>query len=189
MTSLLKAREIIVNGSMWKVGNGEHIKTWGDKWVPHAGYNLIHNGEEYADLQDLFFVRGIIDPEAKTWGIHKVSTIFNEGERKLIMQIPLCGLNNPDSLTLPFECNGEYSVRSSYNFFLEGRTNHASSSGGPHFVHWKKVTPIWLASDLSYRADAYHYSTAMEWFSNIFVTLNSDIFDIAFPLIYAIYMD
>ena len=38
--SFLKAREVIQEGSGWRVGNGQAIKVWNDKWILPCGDNL-----------------------------------------------------------------------------------------------------------------------------------------------------
>ncbi|KAF5458866.1 hypothetical protein F2P56_022864 [Juglans regia] len=39
--SIMDAREILKRGTRWRVGNGETIKVWKDKWVPNLPYAKI----------------------------------------------------------------------------------------------------------------------------------------------------
>jgi hypothetical protein len=32
--SIFKARDVLTGGLLWRVGNGESINIWGDKWLP-----------------------------------------------------------------------------------------------------------------------------------------------------------
>ena len=36
--SILIGREVIQKGTKWRVGNGESIKLWGNKWLPSLNY-------------------------------------------------------------------------------------------------------------------------------------------------------
>ena len=35
---ILIGREVIQKGTKWRVGNGESIKLWGNKWLPSFNY-------------------------------------------------------------------------------------------------------------------------------------------------------
>jgi hypothetical protein len=39
--SIFKAKAIIEKGMLWRVGNGETIKIWGDRWLPNSGSSLV----------------------------------------------------------------------------------------------------------------------------------------------------
>ena len=35
--SILKGHEVILKGALWRVGDGQHIRIWGDNWLPLKG--------------------------------------------------------------------------------------------------------------------------------------------------------
>ena len=35
--SILKGHDVIQNGSLWRVGDGQQIRIWGDNWLPLKG--------------------------------------------------------------------------------------------------------------------------------------------------------
>ena len=40
--SLLKGRELLKEGCVWRVGNGTRIKIWTDKWLPRSHNHTVH---------------------------------------------------------------------------------------------------------------------------------------------------
>jgi hypothetical protein len=32
--SMLSARELVHQGAVWRIGNGEQVRIWGDRWLP-----------------------------------------------------------------------------------------------------------------------------------------------------------
>jgi len=41
--SMLKARPVLEQGLMWRIGNGEQVRIWGDKWIPSSFDHRIHS--------------------------------------------------------------------------------------------------------------------------------------------------
>ena len=39
--SIMGAREVIKKGSIWRIGNGDHIQIWGERWLPVAHHHTI----------------------------------------------------------------------------------------------------------------------------------------------------
>jgi len=35
---------------MWRVGNGEKIRIWGDNWLPSPNSNLLYNPHQRLDV-------------------------------------------------------------------------------------------------------------------------------------------
>jgi hypothetical protein len=41
--NMLKARPLLEQGLMWRIGNGEQVRIWGDKWIPSSSDHCIHS--------------------------------------------------------------------------------------------------------------------------------------------------
>jgi hypothetical protein len=41
--SIFKAKDLIEKGMLWRVGNGETIKIWGDRWLPNFGPSRVQS--------------------------------------------------------------------------------------------------------------------------------------------------
>jgi hypothetical protein len=46
----LQARGLLEEGLMWRVGNGEKIRIWGDNWLPSPNSNLLYNPHQRLDV-------------------------------------------------------------------------------------------------------------------------------------------
>ncbi|KAL4621953.1 hypothetical protein ACB092_06G264100 [Castanea dentata] len=63
--SILKGREVIRRGARWRVGDGESIKIWGDKWLPSLQTPTVH-GPLMAELQEAK-VSSLINLVTRQW--------------------------------------------------------------------------------------------------------------------------
>jgi len=85
--SIASARELLKDGLVWRIGNGENVNIWGDKWLPtpttYAIQSSRHTFSEYAKVVEL------IDPDTKGWNVPLLKNIFWTEEAELISQIPL----------------------------------------------------------------------------------------------------
>ena len=60
--SILIGREVIQKKAKWRVGNGESIKLWGDRWLPSLSHTSLQ-GPRVAELQEAI-VSHLINPAA-----------------------------------------------------------------------------------------------------------------------------
>ena len=67
--SLLAAREIIREGSIWKVGDGRKIEVSTHKWLSHE---LVFLGEAPPNL----FVSELMDTDTMQWNRDKIFDLF-----------------------------------------------------------------------------------------------------------------
>ncbi|XP_075636752.1 uncharacterized protein LOC142608991 [Castanea sativa] len=110
--SILKGREVILKGALWKVGDGKKIRIWGDNWLPSKSSAKITTpvlfGQENSNVEVL------INPVTRRWRIKVVDHVFNEQEAETIKNIPLSSINHV--LVWPFTPLGNYSIKSGYRF-------------------------------------------------------------------------
>lgn len=85
--SILKGREIIKKGAKWRVGNGENILIYRDRWLPDP---------QQANIQSLptFYgydaqVAVLIDKERSCWIEDAVDNNFLPHDARMIKSIPL----------------------------------------------------------------------------------------------------
>jgi hypothetical protein len=108
----LGARFVILNGLIWRVGNGRDIKIWGDRWLPNPSTFVIQTPCRILSVD--VTVSNLIDPDTKSWNSSLISDIFMEEEAQLICNIPLSPLQPPDKMIWRCTKNGHFSVRSAY---------------------------------------------------------------------------
>uniref|UniRef100_A0A7N2MB57 Uncharacterized protein n=1 Tax=Quercus lobata TaxID=97700 RepID=A0A7N2MB57_QUELO len=80
--SLLAARNIICEGSKWKVGDGRTIGVSTHNWLSHEAVFL---GEQQQGLM----VKDLIDGHKKQWDRERIFDLFAHRTRKEILEIPL----------------------------------------------------------------------------------------------------
>lgn len=103
----------------WRVGNGESILLWSDKWLPSPASQKILSPTDHIlpnDAKD----RAHVDLEKKEWHAQLVRQVLGAEEVDLVLGIPL-------SLHLPQDCciwdshpNGKFTVRSTYKSLMGG---------------------------------------------------------------------
>jgi hypothetical protein len=72
--SIWSAKNLVEDGIIWRVGNGNRIRVWKDRWLPsyhsnkvQAPINLLHEDATVSEL---------INPEINWWNIPVVEQIF-----------------------------------------------------------------------------------------------------------------
>ena len=73
--SILKGREVIRRGAKWRVGNGESIKLWGDKWLPSLQSPSLQSPLT-TKLQNAT-VSSLINTSTRQWNIQLLPNLFN----------------------------------------------------------------------------------------------------------------
>lgn len=110
--SLFQAKELLLRGILWRVGNGSSIKIWKDRWLPSTSSHLVSSpvgalGQE-ATVSDL------IDRESGCWLPNVVSENFRKEEAEAILNIPLSPNLPQDRVIWIGSKSGLFSVKSAY---------------------------------------------------------------------------
>ena len=124
--SILKGREVIKKGAQWRVGNGESILIYQDKWLPNPQCNTIQS-------PPIFFgcdaeVSVLIDKERGCWIDNAIDNNFLAHKAEVIKSIPLCFTGADDKLYWPSKVDRAYSVKVGYRLLVE---DELSPSVGP----------------------------------------------------------
>lgn len=114
------ARENLEGGLWWRVGNGESIKVWKDKWLPCSSTSQILSPVNGLDEEAR--VSSLIDPRSGGWNMPLLRAIFSPWEVELIGSIPLSPLCKPDKLIWQATSHGCFSVKSAYHAEILRRT-------------------------------------------------------------------
>ena len=133
--SILKGREVIKKGALWRVGDEKQIRIWGDNWLPAKKAARITTpvmwGQENSNVEVL------INPITKCWRNEVIDHVFNPVEAEMIKAIPLSSSSQVDTLIWPFNPSGHYLVKSGYKFLQECAENSHAPTQESAF--WKKV--------------------------------------------------
>ncbi|KAA3459024.1 reverse transcriptase [Gossypium australe] len=118
--SICNCRELIEEGMLWRIGNGERVNIWNDSWLPGKENNRI-SGQEIRIQWST--VRDLIHSDSNTWKADLIRKLVEEDTARRILSIPLSGGNSQDTVVWKFEGSGEYSVRSGYRTLVSSLTN------------------------------------------------------------------
>lgn len=83
--SIIKGREVIGKGAVWRIGDGHSMKIWGDNWIPAKNNPriispLIHGQSEAK-------VSCVIDQHQRVWKEQVLDHTFYEFEAAMIKKI------------------------------------------------------------------------------------------------------
>ncbi|KAK2450022.1 hypothetical protein QL285_009162 [Trifolium repens] len=114
-----KARHILMHGCRWSIGSGTSIRVMDDPWL---------RGNDGAWI-----------PSPYTHDVYKIESIFPLHVAKRILEIPLFGTVEDDTLVWMDNTNGMYSVKSGYKVILNvtGMANEIS-----HQEEWSHLWNI-----------------------------------------------
>jgi hypothetical protein len=115
--SILAAKDLVHERVIWRVGNGDDIKVWGDKWLP----NPISYSVQSPCLNQIENMRvsGLIDKNLKHWNKALITSIFLPEEALAITNIPLSPFLSRDWLIWQCTKNEDFTVRSAYHLGME----------------------------------------------------------------------
>ena len=116
--SLLQAQEVIREGSIWQVSNGQTIGINTHRWLPRAP--TFNNGADKS-----LKVAGLIDANTNQWDPAKVHAIFDSGTRDDILQLKLGNMTSRDRLIWKENNAKKFSVKTAYQVAL--RLHHPQS--------------------------------------------------------------
>ena len=130
--SIKKARELIIKGACYLVGDEKSIDIWLDPWVPWLEGFKPSPKDTTIPIQHMM-VSNFIDQHNRQWNVIALAIIFDdisvEAVRKIIRSSLLC----QDKFYWIKEHTGTFSVKSSYKISQEHKTiiNHG--------VNWSKL--------------------------------------------------
>jgi hypothetical protein len=131
---------------MWRIGNGEEVQIWGDRWIPKPTTFTAHS------------VPKIVEPNAKVnelingttgwWNQSLLKKIFSQEEVQAINSIPLSSTNQPDVEIWRGTATGVFSVRSTYHLAkeIESRQLPESSSTMGNSEVWRNLWALPIPS-------------------------------------------
>ena len=112
--SIIKGREVIKKGAVWRIGGGKSVRVWGDNWLLGTDMNRVVS-PGWRGVED-FIVSLFIDQINCRWKEDLLDYYLLEFEAEKIKAIPLSKTQLHDTLIWPYNPSGEYTVKSEYKF-------------------------------------------------------------------------
>jgi len=130
--SIIQARDVMERGLGWRVGNGEFIRIWRDKWLPPPNPILIHNPLQGLDRDSR--VSKLIDPHTRWWNFDLIRCIFEPWEVGQICSLVLSPLGHSDQSgrvlnMIFFSVKNAYHLEMQYRNQSRGREFHIRAEG------------------------------------------------------------
>jgi hypothetical protein len=132
--SILHGVNLVREGYICRIGNGEKVKIWDDPWVPvlwNPRISIPTNGNLLERVADL------ISPITGTWDEQLVVDTFSESKARMILSM-LVSDTVEDFIAWHFDDKGMFSVKQAYKLKLQlvenerrgGRSSSNMHDGG-----------------------------------------------------------
>ena len=125
---------------MWRVGNGNLIHIWEDKWLPTPStYKVISPPKLFSDFP---MVSTLIDKDTRRWKIDLVRSLFLPSKANIILNMPLSNNLPKDKIIWVGNKKGDFTVKSAYYIALnvvETKEEGESLEGDNKATLWKKI--------------------------------------------------
>ena len=144
--SIIKGREVIQRGAVWRIGDGCSVSIWGSRWLPakHSPKIISPCTGALADAR----VSALLDVENRAWKEDVLEENLLSFEVEMIKKIPLSHTDQTDTLTWPFTPTGEYTVKSGYTFLQQEYQSSQPGQSDPESLKplWKSIWSLQVPS-------------------------------------------
>ncbi|XP_075665130.1 uncharacterized protein LOC142634749 [Castanea sativa] len=139
--SILKSRHLIEMGARWRVGDGQHVRIFTDKWLLNGeGVLSSSSGELHPEAT----VSKLINRTSGWWNVQLIDRCFHPPDAARIKALPLCSFSQSDVVIWSLEKSGKYSVKSGFCLLCESwdSVENLPQASTDDRVFWKKLWRI-----------------------------------------------
>ena len=144
--SIIKGKEVIQQGAVWRIGDDKSVSIWGDCWlrVKHSPKIVSPCTGALTDAK----VSSLIDSEHRSWKEKVLNANLFSFEAKIIQKIPLCHTDQTNTLAWPFTPTGDYTVKSGYTFLQQEYQNSQPGQSDLDYLKllWKAIWSLQVPS-------------------------------------------
>ena len=132
--SLLAARDVIREGSTWRVGDGQNIGVLLDKWLQNKSVFLN-------ELDDQMRVSNLINHDTRQWDRGELVATFTQSTCAEILALLLNHLDSQDNLIWTANKTQQFSIKSTYRIALKLKSGDwvEHSSTRQHGATWGRT--------------------------------------------------
>lgn len=114
--SIWEAKQVILDGSRWRIGYGEMVNVLGHPWLLDKGNPFITTETQGLDSKK---VKALMHTDKREWEVDIIRDIFNKRDQDRILQVQIDDTSAYDILYWSREITGNYSVKSAYNMLQQ----------------------------------------------------------------------
>jgi hypothetical protein len=124
--SIWKARQVLMYGCRWRIGNGASINIMSQPWLRerNEAWILSPQAQGVYNLN----VSDLMIPNMRMWDRDKIESLFSLHIANRIVETPLTNVVEEDKLIWSDNRDGNYSVRSGYKVMMQVKKQHAAFS-------------------------------------------------------------
>ena len=89
----MAAKDLIVRGSRWVIGNGERVHIWEDRWIPSLDSFKVVSPRGLST--NVMLVSSLTNRETRYWDVNLVRNTFLPHKVEIVLGIPI-SLRLPD---------------------------------------------------------------------------------------------
>ena len=148
--SIISARDVIREGMVWRIGNGQSIKIREDKWLPvQSNRSVISSLPSIAPETK---VSSLINPELRGWNSSLVNQLFLPHEATVICGMPLSIRLPPDKIIWGLIPSGMFTTKSAYELLVSrNSTNLAGTSSAENQkLFWRSLWQLRVLNKLKH---------------------------------------
>lgn len=134
--SIIRGRDVIKRGAIWRIGDGKSANIWEDRWLPqkHSPQILSPRLEGLVEAK----VHSFIDEERRCWKIELIDETLLSFEATMVKIMPLCHTDQPDELIWPHNTTGAYTIKTGDRFLQMENQNQQPGQFDFHLLK-----PLW----------------------------------------------
>ncbi|KAA3458179.1 reverse transcriptase [Gossypium australe] len=106
--SVWAAKGLLQDGLGWRIGRGDQVSVWNDRWIP--GVDSIQS-RNFNDSTEIKLVSSLIDSTTRKWKVGLIEHTFPESIAQKILQIPLAEEIHEDFQVWYGEHSGEFTQK------------------------------------------------------------------------------
>jgi hypothetical protein len=114
--SILHGRDLLKEGTIWRIGNGSKVKVWEDNWIPRSGLKRPLGHKPHTEVS---LVEELLQPNGQGWNEAKLNDTFFQGDVDDIMSVPVGRAGTDDYIAWNYTKNGVFSVKSAYHLKMQ----------------------------------------------------------------------
>lgn len=141
------ARHILIDGCTWRIGDGNLVRIWKDKWLCCSDHKKLLT--PFPTDQELQLVSDLIIQERRSWNQDLLVNHFLPIDILSINSIPLLRRPLANSLIWPYNKDCVYSVKLGY-LWLRERYRAGTASTSMTMFNWKRLWNLHIPPKLKF---------------------------------------